>query len=67
MKTKAFRICLPTMVIVSLLGGCSKSPEIASPSCAQLEKATDPAIRAELMKKCPRGGSGFKPSPKVVW
>ena len=40
---------------------------MASPTCADLEKIKDPAQRAELLKKCPRLGSGFKPSDKREW
>lgn len=53
--------------LLSILTACQEKTEIASPACAELEKATDPAVRAELLKRCSRGGLGFKPSPKVLW
>lgn len=51
-------------ILAALVGGCGKDPETASPTCADLDKITDTAQRAELLKKCPRSGPEFKPSPK---
>lgn len=52
--------------VAAFLAGCGKEPEpvAASPTCAELDKVTDPAQRAELLKKCPRSGPEFKASPK---
>lgn len=44
-----------------------KTQEVASPACVELEKTTDPAKKAELLKKCPRSGPEFKPSPKIEY
>lgn len=56
-------------LLVALVAGCDSKPEevVASPTCADLEKIKDPAQRTELLKKCPRLGSGFKPSDKREW
>lgn len=62
---------LPLIIAITLpafLAGCGKtqeatSPAVASPACAELDKATDAAQRAELLKKCPRSGT-FKASSK---
>lgn len=56
------------MVVVALaafLTGCGKTQEIASPTCAELEKVSDQKQKAELLKKCPRLGPEFKASPKI--
>lgn len=65
--------------LAALLAGCGKtqeatsqaatSPTVASPDCASLASMTDaqkadPALQAELLKKCPRSGPAFKASPK---
>lgn len=64
-------LLLMLVVAAGLNVGCSKkTDEIyqgASPICADLDKITDPAEKAELLKKCPRGGPGFKPSDKKEW
>jgi entry exclusion lipoprotein TrbK len=58
-------------ILAVVLAGCNKmpDPQVASPECAPLASMTaaqkaDPAIQAELIKKCPRAGPGFKASPK---
>lgn len=61
---------LLTFVVAATLSasiaGCGKesAPVAASSTCAELDKVTDPAQRAELLKKCPRSGPEFKASPK---
>jgi entry exclusion lipoprotein TrbK len=64
-------LLLMLVVAAGLNTGCSKkADEIyqeASPICADLDKITDPTKKAELLKKCPRGGPGFKPSDKKEW
>ncbi|MFZ3287954.1 MAG: entry exclusion lipoprotein TrbK [Telluria sp.] len=50
-----------------LLAGCGDRPPVASPTCADLEKITDPVQKAELLKKCPRSGPVYKPSPEKKW
>jgi entry exclusion lipoprotein TrbK len=69
MHTKKLLSCLATAVLAAVLPGCSKQPEaaipaLASPTCADLDKVTDAAQQAELLKKCPRSGTQFKPSQK---
>lgn len=54
-----------SVAFATVIVGCSKSPDVvASPACADLAKVTDPAQKAELLKKCPRAGGEFKASPK---
>ena len=58
------------LLMITSLPGCAeddKGQEIASPACADLDDVTDEAQRAELLKKCPRKGPDFKPSPKREW
>lgn len=54
---------LTTIVIV----GCREKPAIASPTCADVGKVTDLVLKAELQKRCGRGGPDFKPSPEKKW
>lgn len=51
----------------AFLVGCNERPVIASPSCADIEKITDPAKKSELLKRCPRSGPAFKPSEEKNW
>ena len=51
-------------IVIAAITGCSKQPEIASSECAELGTTTSPSQRAELVKKCPRSGPDFKPSPR---
>ena len=39
---------------MGLVAGCKDEPEVASPSCADLEQTTVPILRADLINKCPR-------------
>jgi len=65
MRTQPFIALALAAALAASLAGCSKEPPTAaSPSCADLNKVTDPAQRVELLKKCPRSGPEFKPSPK---
>lgn len=64
MKAKRFLALITPAILAVVMGGCGKEPEMASPTCADLDKITDLAQRAELLKKCPRTGPEFKPSPK---
>ena len=50
-----------------LLTGCNDKPADASPACADLDKMTDAAARAELLKKCPRNGPAFNPGKPKNW
>ena len=52
--------------LAASIAGCGNEPApvAASPTCAELDKVSDPAERAELLKKCPRSGPEFKVSPK---
>ena len=56
-------------VSAAVVAGCDNKAEekVASPTCADLEEIKGPAQRAELLKKCPRLGSGFKPSDTREW
>lgn len=67
MKTKT-----PVWIAALLLGAvltaaCRDESAIASPACAELSKTTDPQLKAELAKKCPRGGPVFRPSSGKTW
>jgi len=53
--------------IATIIVGCEKTPDIASPKCADLDKITNPVQKAELLKTCPRSGAAFKRSDKKIW
>jgi entry exclusion lipoprotein TrbK len=67
MKTNISAVFAVLLAATMTVSGCREKPAVASPSCAELEKISDPAQRAELLKKCPRGGPDFKPSPEKNW
>lgn len=54
------------LILVTCLGGCFRA-EVATASCEDLEKITDPAAKADLEKRCGRGGPDFKPSSGKTW
>ncbi len=71
MRTQRLTALILAAAFAAVLVGCNKTPEpqVASPDCAPLASMTeaqkaDPAFQAELLKKCPRSGPEFKPSPK---
>ena len=51
-------------IMTALIQGCGKQQEMANPVCAELATITNPAKKAELVKKCPELGGEFKQSPK---
>lgn len=70
MRTRRLTALIAAAAFAAALAGCDKAPEpqVASPDCAPLASMTeaqkaDPAFQAELLKKCPRAGTTFKPSP----
>lgn len=69
MNKKYFLLIILATAVLTV--GCSKNPdekiEVVSPTCADLGKVIDPVQKAELLKKCPRGGPAFKPSDKKEW
>mgnify|MGYP003384639388 CR=1 FL=1 len=67
MRTQRLLALLVAATIAAFLAGCGKAPEVASPSCVDADKVTDPAQKAELLKKCPNLGPAFKPSPKKAY
>lgn len=67
MNMKRLLLMILAGTMAALLVGCDKTPELASPTCADLDKITDPAKQAELLKICPRSGPAFKPSEKKSW
>lgn len=67
MSAKRLLSLFVAATIAALIAGCGKTPDVASPTCADLDKITDPAKKAELLKKCPRSGPAFKPSEKKEW
>lgn len=56
---------LVAMVTSILASGCNERVAVASKPCSELANITDKAQRAELEKKCGRGGPAFKPTPKT--
>lgn len=67
MTVKRLLFMILAGTIAAFIVGCEKTPETASPTCADLDKITDPAQKAELLKTCPRSGPAFKPSEKKGW
>jgi entry exclusion lipoprotein TrbK len=55
------------LLSAALVTACHERPAIASPACADLSKMTNSAQKEALIKKCPRSGPDFKPSPKKYW
>lgn len=55
------------LAATAMAAGCHEEPAVASPACVELEKTTNPARRAELLKRCPRVGPEFKRSPVKNW
>jgi len=52
-------------VTLGLSSGCYQRIDDTSTSCDQLGKTTDPAVQADLEKRCGHGGPAFKPTPKT--
>ena len=67
MKSKNHIVAVFMLAVGASLVGCKDKPAVASPACADLEKVTDPAQKAELLKKCPRSGPACKPSEEKKW
>ena len=69
MKAKKVLSLTLGALVATLVTGCDNKPEekVASATCAELKTIKDPTQRAELLKKCPRVGSGFRPSDKREW
>jgi entry exclusion lipoprotein TrbK len=66
-KAGLFINALFGLSICGLFAGCDVRKAAESPDCTDLTKITDPARKAELAKRCPRGGPVFKPSEKKQW
>ena len=58
---------LVAVMTAALLGGCYQRVEVASTPCDALGKTTDPAIKADLEKRCGHGGPAFKPTPPKAY
>ncbi|EHW7386067.1 entry exclusion lipoprotein TrbK [Escherichia coli] len=55
-------------IMAASLAGCDNKPDTDKLTCADLPTIKDPAQRAEVLKRCPRGEpGGFKPSEKKEW
>jgi entry exclusion lipoprotein TrbK len=67
MKTNTWLAVVLILTASVLFASCKDTLEVASPDCVDIEKITDPVERAERLKKCPRGGPTFKPSPVKSW
>ncbi|WP_426116087.1 entry exclusion lipoprotein TrbK [Massilia sp. PWRC2] len=67
MKTINRVVGIFVLATSALLAACKDKAAVASPVCADLARTSDPARRAELLKKCPRSGPVFKPSEKKQW
>ena len=58
---------LVAIMMAMFLGGCYPRTEVESTPCDKLGKVTDPAIKADLEKRCGRGGPEFKPTPHKAY
>ena len=67
MSNLKMNVLFAGVVGVALFSGCDRSVKIASTPCDELGKTTDPAIKAELEKRCGRGGPVFKPTPHKTY
>ena len=67
MKIAKLTVIAVMAIIPVLISGCSRQVDVASPPCEDLKKNIDPAIRADLEKRCPRSGPDFKPSSGQAW
>ena len=67
MKTRWLTGLLFAYITLAVMSGCDGKQAAASPACANLGNVTDPTLKADLIKKCPRGGTVFKPSEKKQW
>lgn len=55
------------LLAISMVLGCEDKASATRIDCVNVNKITDPQRKAELLKRCPRMGPEFKPSPKVYW
>ena len=60
-------VLLVAVMTATFLGGCYQRVEVASKPCDELGKTTDPAIKADLEKRCGHGGPNFKPTPPKTY
>jgi len=67
MKTQNFIVIAVLLVAAAIVVACKDKLAVASPACADLAGISDPAQKAELIKRCPRNGPDFKPSPVKNW
>jgi entry exclusion lipoprotein TrbK len=67
MKNKKCIAIAVVLVAAVLVAACKDKPAVASPACADIAGISDPAQKAELIKRCPRNGPDFKPSPVKNW
>lgn len=67
MKIQNFIAIAVLLVAAAIVAACKDKPAVASPACADLAGVSDPAQKAELIKRCPRSGPDFKPSPVKNW
>lgn len=65
MNSNIHAVSVLMLAICALFVGCKDN--VASPACADLGKVTDPVVKADLLKKCPRSGPDFKPSEEKKW
>lgn len=59
------RTLIVAAVTLGLSSGCYQREEDTSTPCDQLGKTSDPAVQADLEKRCGHGGPAFKPTPKT--
>jgi entry exclusion lipoprotein TrbK len=67
MSNSKMRVLLAGVVAITLLSGCNRSVEFPSTPCDELDKTTDPAIKAELEQRCGRGGPEIKLAPPKTY
>lgn len=58
-------VLLVAFMTPTFLSGCYQRVEVSSTPCDELGKTTDPAVKADLEKRCGHGGPEFKPTPKT--
>lgn len=65
MKNSKYRILMVAAATLGLSTGCYQREENSTTPCDQLGKTNDPAVQADLEKRCGHGGPAFKPTPKT--
>ena len=67
MNTKFILMLAFSSLVALMVLGCEDKASATRAACVNIEKVTDIQQKVELLKRCPRVGPEFKPSPKVYW